>query len=446
MVEVCVVSGYLGAGKTTVIRRWIAGMPDKQRVGVVVNDFGEARIDRALLGDGEVLDIAGSCVCCTAPDGFVAAVGGLLDRVDRVIVEPTGLAHPADLVDTLRRAPYAARIALAPLVVVVDPHALAIGAIPAAVLDQCALADVVVANRLDLATDAERVAFRAWVRGLAPGPLRVVETDHGDVPADAFAWPAGAGPRAPGGVVDAHDHDHDHDHVHDHDHDHHDHGLAVRSWVWPPATVFARGAVVDALAAPGLVRVKGLVRTDEGTVELQRVNDQRHEAPTAWRRDSRLDAFSADPAALDVLDRALGAARLDPGQLARRGLSLDVAGRAVDRAWLAALPGQIDDVGVLVPGRSGRGVRLREVFAGALAHSQGGPALPGPGQRLVVVARDGFAAPPTPVGELLDGVLVHSLGDDALPASQGGPFRLLVPGRTDACGNVKGVVRLALRD
>jgi hypothetical protein len=150
-----------------------------------------------------------------------------------------------------------------------------------------------------------------------------------------------------------------------------------------------------------------------------------------------MDVF-ADAAALAAVADRIEAARIDPGALARRGAVLEVDGRTVDRDWLRALPDQVPDVSVFVPGRQGVGVRLGAILQAA------GADLDRAGD-LVVVARDGFATPAVPVGELVDGILVHSVGDGSLPDGSGGPFRLLVPGRRDPCGNVKAVVRLALR-
>jgi UDP-N-acetylmuramate--alanine ligase len=77
-----------------------------ERCAVLVNDFGEARIDRLLLGGGvQVSDIAGGCVCCTAPAGLVPALTAILEelRPDRLFIEPSGLARPQDIVDMLAR-------------------------------------------------------------------------------------------------------------------------------------------------------------------------------------------------------------------------------------------------------------------------------------------------------------------------------------------------------
>jgi G3E family GTPase len=427
MVEVNLIAGFLGAGKTSAVAHLLSTLGG-QRVGVVVNDFGEASIDGALLDGAELREITGSCVCCTAPEGFVAAVRDLASRVDRILVEPTGLARPADLVDSLRRAAFVDRLSIGPLVVLVDPHLLATGGVPPDVLRQTAMADVLVANRTDLASPEELEVFRQWAADAWPGPLRVIETVHGRLPPDVLSWPPDGrrtGIRAVAPDAPAHGD-----------------AFGARSWIWSSDVVFRRSRLVAALSDPGLVRAKGLFRTDEGVLELQWAGERLHEAPSDWRRDSRLDAIVRGRAsdALDRLDRALGDAVLDASAARARGSTLEVAlgdaGRTFDRAALAALPDGVSDVGAFVPGRSGSAARLREIL-GAV----GAPA----DARLVVVARDGFTTPPTPLDTLSDALVVHSLGDSALPDAQGGPFRLLVPGGAGPCANIKAVVRLALR-
>ncbi|MEQ1569154.1 MAG: GTP-binding protein [Myxococcota bacterium] len=418
MVDVHLIAGFLGAGKTTAVRHLLRHLPSAERVAVVVNDFGEARVDPAML-DGEraiVREIAGGCVCCTAPAGFVAAVGGLLDQVDRIVVEPTGLARPADLIDTLRRAPYADRLRLGPLVVLVDPHLLATDQIPADALAQAALADVLVANRVDRATPDELDRFRAWTAAAWPGPLAVHEVAWGQVPVDVLRWPAQPRRQAMRILGDAPAHPY-----------------AARSWTWGPEERFDRDQLLAAFARP-MVRAKGVVRSDVGTLDLQQAGGVVHEARSDWRRDTRVDAIvAADRAAdLDAFGADLEAARLDPATHSA-GTTLDVGGRTFDRAALAALPDGLPDVGALVPGRVGAAARVREVLRAAGIDAA----------RWAVVARDGLTPPPTTRDELDQAVLVHSLGDGPLPDPQGGPFRLLIPGGADACANVKGVVRLA---
>jgi G3E family GTPase len=426
MVQLNVIGGFLGAGKTTTVQHLLKQLPAGERVAVVVNDFGEAEIDSAILSeDGHTLKaIPGSCVCCTAPEGFAATVKDLLDQVDRILVEPTGLARASDLVDTLRRAPYADKLSLGPLVVVVDPHLLATDALPHDAREQVELADVVVLGRLDLATEAEREEARGWLKELWPGPLRIVEAQHGQVPLEVLSWPDGTGPRTRPG----HEHDHYHSEV-----------FTAVSQVWPPETLFHRGRVLQALqeAPQAIVRFKGLLRTDEGMLRLDLAGGRVTSAPTGWRRDSRMDLVSTEPHALAATQAALAGALLreDERMGAREALELAWPGgsRMFDRVALGALAGGIEDVSVLVPGRSGRAVRVSELLRGV------------PGAEVVVVAQDGYTTPPTPIEELAEAVLVHSLGEGPLPAGQGGPFRLLIPQGSSACANVKGVVRLAVR-
>jgi len=417
-----IVAGHLGSGKTTVVRHLLRTLPG--RTGVVVNDFGDAGVDEALLGAaGELREIAGSCVCCTAPEGFVAAVGQLAaSGVDRIVVEPTGLARPADLVDTLRRS--AKSIELRPLVVLIDPHAMAAGLLPDSAREQAAAADVLVATHTDVCAAAEMHGFRTWASALWPGPHQILEIAGGALPATALEWPEGRGPRAHGA----------------HDHDHPPHGFVARSWRWPPDRVFHRGRLLDAIAGMPADRAKGLFRTDEGFVVVQKASGRMLEEPTGWRSDSRADVIARDPDVLEAAGPRFERAFATDAERAARGQLLEVAGggasRTFDRAMLAALPG-LPDVSVVAPGRSGRAAWLSAILG----------EVP-PGASLVVVASDGYVTDPVPVSALGEAVVLHSVGDDPLPAAQGGPFRLIVPGGATAagpCANVKGVVRLALR-
>jgi G3E family GTPase len=123
-----IVAGFLGAGKTSALRAQLDARRG-ERVAIIVNDFGEASLDEATLESESpfrITSIPGGCVCCTAPEGFVEALGAVLATApDRILIEPTGLARPQDLVDTIRRCRHAAEVALGPLVVLVDPAQLA---------------------------------------------------------------------------------------------------------------------------------------------------------------------------------------------------------------------------------------------------------------------------------------------------------------------------------
>jgi G3E family GTPase len=452
-VPVQIVSGFLGAGKTTAIRAQLDARRG-ERVAVIVNDFGEASIDESALAEDEpfrITNIPGGCVCCTAPEGFVEALGAVLaERPDRLLIEPTGLARPQDLIDTIRRCPHRDALALAPVVVLVDPAHLrrleAEGPSESLALlrEQAQGADVLVANRTDLCSAEDLLHFRAFAEALWPAPLAVHETRRGDLPAELLEWPpdsrveADAQPR----TGEAH-----------HDHAESSRGFRARSFRWSPGVVFARERLLPAIEALGrgeagasLARFKGIFRTLEGVSRLEVAGGRLHEEPSSYRRDSRADAIieGDDEAALARIGERLAAATLDPSELALDVTRIEVvlpgAVHGVDRDALGKLPDPVPDVSALFPKRAGAAARV-----GALLDRLGAPAQ----GVAVVVAGDGFAAEPVPLTVLRQGLLLHSLAGEPLPEQQGGPFRLLIPESASAepvsCANVKGVAKIVVR-
>jgi G3E family GTPase len=456
-VPVHIVSGFLGAGKTTVIRAQLEARRG-ERLAIIVNDFGEAGLDEQALGEGEpfrITNIPGGCVCCTAPEGFVGALGAVLDaRPDRVIIEPTGLARPQDLIDTIRRSPRRDEVELAPVVVVVDPRELAperMGALPL-MREQAEAADVLVANHTDVCRPEDLERFERWAAGLWPEPLALHRTSHGRLETSVLDWPAGEGARAPRtrkeACCDAAQGGHEHRHEDS------TAGFGARSWRWAPAVVFSRERLLDALArlangAAGakLARLKGIFRTQEGVYRLEVAGGDVHDRLTPYRRDSRVDVIlqTEDPGPFERVDAWLAQAVLREDELELDLERIEVVlpdGRVhlVDRALLAALPDPVADISTLFANRSGSAARISRLWQSLGLPERG---------RAVVVAGDGFASEPVDVAALCQGFLLHSLGEAQLPAEQGGPFRLLIPEQAGAplgaCANVKGVAKLVLR-
>lgn len=452
-----IVSGFLGTGKTTALRARLAQCGN-ERVAVIVNDFGVAGLDEAALDSSSpfrIVNIPGGCVCCTAPEGFVQALGALLEaQPDRLLIEPTGLARPQDLVDTIRRGPYRDRLELQPVLVLIDPARLGRETPPEAelVLQQLEAADVVIVNRCDLAGEGDLARSRTRLEALWPPPIAVHWTQRGSIPEQLWSWPSGAEKPQPERQSHAHSEGHE------------GHAPAATpstlghravSKTWLAAELFSRSRLREILArllageaGARAVRLKGIFRTREGWLRLEIAGGRVHEAVSAFRRDSRVDAIFATEAA-EPAERALGwleAARLQPAELTQLSQQLEIATqggalRALDREQLEALPDGIPDVAALMPKRQGSAARIGALFD-ALGLARGGHA--------VVCASDGFASEPVAVEVLCQGVIVHSLAGEPLSEKQGGPFRLLipdgVPGAPLACANVKGVSRIVLRD
>lgn len=445
-----VIGGFLGAGKTTALRHLL--QTRGERIAVVVNDFGDARIDAGTLaglggqaGGPAIQEIAGGCICCTAPAGFAAAIETLLRdvRPDRILVEPTGLARPQDLVDTLRRGPLAARLQVGPLVVLVDPRRLAEPAAADAALlrEQAGCADVLVGSFADRCGDTERAALRAWAASLWPGPMAVHFVAQGALPASVLDWPDDEGAAAPRfrlARLPASPSTR---------------GYVGRSLVWDAATRFhgdrLRAVVGELAGDAALARLKGVFSTVEGVLRIEVANGELHVAPSPWRRDSRVDVIlrlegeAADDGFDEVMDRFADAVLRDHERVVDDE-RLEIVGpdgqrHSFDRPALAALPGGAPDVAALIPKRRGAAARLRAVFDAAGIGSDG---------TAVAIAADGMSSDPVAVADLDHALVVYALGDGALPAGDGGPLRLLIPGDAGPagpCSNVKGLVRVVVR-
>lgn len=251
-IPVTLLTGFLGAGKTTLLNRLLKH-PDLSDTAVLVNEFGEIGLDHLLvekLDDDAVLLNAG-CLCCTIRGDLVRALRDLAVRVEqgrtvrRVVVETTGLADPAPILQTLMADPMVLyRFRLDGVVTLVDA-ATGMATLDAQIeaVKQAAVADRLVLTKTDLATPEGVSALWARLRALNPGaPL--LQALHGDIAPealldcglydatrknpevtrwlDAEAWAAGATVPAQHAHGHSHAHGHGHDQAHHHDPNRHD--------------------------------------------------------------------------------------------------------------------------------------------------------------------------------------------------------------------------------
>ena len=198
-IPVTVIGGYLGAGKTTLVNHVLRS--SGERVAVIVNDFGEISIDEDLIvaADGDKLTLANGCICCTLADGFAAAlmqVRSAGTAPARLLIEASGVADPAQ-VAAYGHTP---GLRLDAVVVLADAEQVRRQAndrwVADTVRQQLAAADLLVANKIDLLSDAVDVdALCDWLAGLT-GRAAVVRTIRAAVPIDVLLGPRPAGDAA----------------------------------------------------------------------------------------------------------------------------------------------------------------------------------------------------------------------------------------------------------
>jgi len=313
-VPVNLITGMLGAGKTTTILHLLSHRPADEHWAVLVNDFGAVGIDAGLLQpeDGKdlvVREVSGGCICCTAALHLRQGLIELLRarRPDRLLIEPSGLGHPAAILDLLAEPGLATHVEPRAVIGVFDPAAFTAERHDRSDLyrEQLELTDVAVLNRCDLADTARIEALRQWFESRYPPPLAVVQTRNGAIDPElldsghtAHATRPGSHLEStcveeevlPGGAI--------------HRRLHSDEGVTL-GWIWPPEWRWHAGRIrpwLDSLATePDLLRLKGILRTGRQWQRLDIAGGVASVRTVNWRRDSRLEVIVPDEDAATIL-------------------------------------------------------------------------------------------------------------------------------------------------
>ncbi len=194
-VQVNLVLGFLGVGKTTGIRHLLGHRPQDERWAVLVNEFGEIGVDARLLGDTGIAikQIPGGCMCCAAGPVTRVALNSLLrqERPDRLLIEPSGLGHPADILRLLQAPEYQGVLKVASVITLVDPRHIVQPRYQNHPLfqDQLRLADYLACNKTDLCAPETLQSAQSWLQDALTErdqqPVGIVQISQGEVPA---AW------------------------------------------------------------------------------------------------------------------------------------------------------------------------------------------------------------------------------------------------------------------
>lgn len=287
-IPVGILAGFLGAGKTTLLNHILNGAHGR-RMAVLVNDFGDINIDAQLVSriEGETIDLANGCICCTIRDDLVKALLQVIDRKpppDYIVIETSGVSEPgAAAMGLVMSTRLAATVQLDAVITVVDAeHILELGREQKMLAaDQVEAADIVIVNKIDLASEEVIQQIRTWVQGVAP-EARVCESEHCRVPLDLLF---GIGPARRSEQFDPHASEHAH------------HGASFHSWSWThsePLDLQSTYALFRSMP-PSIFRAKGLLFVEavpERQVILQmvgrRVTLSRGEPWSSGSRQTRI--------------------------------------------------------------------------------------------------------------------------------------------------------------
>lgn len=309
------ISGPLGAGKTSLIRALLAQKPAAERWAVLINEFGQVGLDAALLSIDDtgisLAEVAGGCLCCVNGIPFQVGLGRLLRKAkpDRLFIEPSGLGHPAELLNQLSKAPWLGVLALQPCIMVIDGPALARGeALPPSQAQALNRAGLLVVNKSTNLSQAERNDI------LARLPTQpVCWTEQGQLPISAvpgieqYAKPS-ASPALPVPASTLASVWIDPEH-------------AIRQsqgnaagwsigWRWHPSQYLDLQRIDKWLKGLAWQRAKLVIHDTNGWFSANALNGESLVfMPSEWRKDSRLELIFAEPQDEQFLSAAMANCR-----------------------------------------------------------------------------------------------------------------------------------------
>ena len=327
MTKTNLITGFLGSGKTTSILHLLVNKDPAEKWAVLVNEFGEVGIDGALLAatGAMVKEIPGGCMCCVNGLPMQVGLNTLLrqGKPDRLLIEPTGLGHPKQILDLLTAPVYEPWLELRATLCLLDPRQLlnekAIN--NDNFRDQLASADIIVANKSDRATAESQAAFNAWWQQ-AGGGRQYVQTTQGNIDGALLDLPRLNQTQLPASAEHSHSHGAKQ-------------GLAALSlpehqrwrrnlnsgqghqacgWIFDADTVFDTIGILEWARLAPVERVKGIMRTPDGLVRINRQGEDFFiETQNVAPPDSRIELISAVNTDWNALQSSLLKLRLSLG-------------------------------------------------------------------------------------------------------------------------------------
>ncbi len=304
-----IITGFLGVGKTSAILHLLKSKPDDERWAVLVNEFGEIGVDGSLF-EGQhkteqgvfVREVPGGCMCCAAGLPMQIALNTLLSQAKphRLLVEPTGLGHPAEVVEVLSGKYYKEVLSLEKVLTLVDARNLKDERYTSheTFVQQIAIADCIVGNKSDLYQEGDRENLEKYIKANGAEHAQIVSAEHGKVELALLE-----------GKTRSHPHHHHH-------HDDEDRistlaqkpipecgylkaenqgeGFYSVGWRFDPYQIFDKACIDSFIKGLKVERIKGVFITEEGIFAYNMSSDTTTEIEINDCLESRIEIIATE--------------------------------------------------------------------------------------------------------------------------------------------------------
>lgn len=326
-----IITGFLGTGKTTVIQHLLRNKPKNERWAILVNEFGEIGVDGGLIESSDnskddhqnifIKEVPGGCMCCTAGLPMQIALNQLIAKAvpDRLIIEPTGLGHPKEVLAELCSAHNKDVIQLNTIITLFDSHKLVQPKYHKHAIyeEQLAVADLLVANKSDLCSggDLERMQSQLIAMGLQSKALEII----------CYGELQGHWLDKPSHFEDSHATHHHHHHKHEqipqwqvdlqtngraYTQQSRD-GFITEGWIFNATHVFDFDMLFHLISSVPVERIKGIFITNRGVFGFNQADGVVSSQELDESDSSRVELIRKDSSALDIdVEAKLNAALL----------------------------------------------------------------------------------------------------------------------------------------
>ncbi len=318
-----IVTGFLGVGKTTVIQHLLSQKPKEERWAVLVNEFGEIGIDSNLYAENNVSQkgvtisqVPGGCMCCANGLPMQMALNLLLARSKphRLLIEPTGLGHPKEVLSILTGEYYRESLSLQATLTVVDSRKLQLERYTsnATFNEQLEIADVVIANKADLYAEEDFPRLLDYIDGLSGLDSKLIyQVQHGEVELEWLSRSisketiGAIKPTANNATISflppdikipiegfiSRENQGD--------------GFFSRGWVFSREWSFNRQELLSLIYSIDVERLKGVFNTTDGVIGFNMVDGVLSQKRLESIADSRVELISINKKDLDGIEEAL---------------------------------------------------------------------------------------------------------------------------------------------